>query len=176
MSVGVARERLVCYCFPLGAIMSELKWFIHGVCLDVTPKTISGWCNSGCGMPHGWTHIHEGPGCWAGAPWEWWSEGIQEDIVLTIPKQCEFKGPDRDCVGWNFKRNLSSFSKAKVLHFIQLTAHTEIKPRPSRTERPRGAWWKFNDALEWVTSSSCWSCTAGLSAVERATSYYSSRC
>ena len=94
-------------------------------------------------------------GCWARTPWEWCSEGTEEDVMLTVPKQCEFKGPGRDCVEWNFKKNLSSLSKAKVLHFIQLTAHTEIKPRPSRTERPREAWWEFNDALKWVTSSSC---------------------
>ena len=102
-------------------------------------------------------------GCWARTPWERWSEDTQEDVMLTTPKQCESKRPDRDCVGWNFKKNLSSLSKAKM-HFVQLTAHAEIKPRPSRAETPREAWWKFNDALEWATSSSCWSCGEGLPA------------
>lgn len=171
MSVGAFGKQRVCYCFTVWAILSELKWFIHRERYDVTPKKISRWWDSGCGVPHGWTRIQERPEVGVGrgslGTVIWWctgghyvylpSEGLTETVLDEIKK-----------------KNLSLLSKAKILYFFTLQ-HTR-KLNPSRQVLKCKDKHGGSLLMRWKGWQASWVGAVVLVHLQRAAIYYSSRC
>lgn len=52
----------------------------------------------------------------------------RQTLCLPFPSSCGNSKSDRDCVGWNFKKNLNLLPKAIIQDFLQRTATQEWKP------------------------------------------------